>query len=99
VNAPVAWSWARGEKGLTGGAGLPERRRSRAHGRGAQLTGGAGVSVGEGVARRAGDGSRGPRGTGGARGERWAGSGPAEGGEVFPFSFSISISFSFSIFL
>jgi hypothetical protein len=45
VNAPVAWSRARGEKGLTGGVGLPERGRSR--GRGARADGwGRGV-VGE----------------------------------------------------
>jgi hypothetical protein len=100
VNAPVAWSRARGEKGLTGGVGLPERGRSR--GRGARADGwGRGV-VGEGVAQA--------RGKWAAWAVREGRSASVRGGEVgwirpsrgdrFPFfSFSISISISFSIFL
>jgi hypothetical protein len=99
VNAPVAWSRARGEKGLTGGAGLPERRRSR--GRGARTDGwGRGVGGGRGRAML-GCLDRGrERGEGRARAREvaWVGSGPAEG-EGFPFFFFyFYFFFSFSPF-
>jgi hypothetical protein len=80
-------------KALTGGARLPGRERSR--GRGARADGwGRGVSGG---CERAAMGclGRGWEGSASAcareREAAWAGSGPAEGGFLFPFfSFSIS---------
>jgi hypothetical protein len=74
VNAPVAWSRARGEKGLTGGVGLPERGRSR--GRGARADG-----WGRGGGGGGGGGGRGCGGGGSRAGAREMGRVGREGGE------------------
>jgi hypothetical protein len=92
-----------GEKGLTGGARLPERAIARERGR-ARLTGGAGRSAGEEGARRAsgrvGDGPRGPRGREErGRAGRRGGLDPAQpGGEGFPFLFLFLFIFPFLFF-
>jgi hypothetical protein len=90
-----------GEKGLTGGAHLPERGRSRgseggaADGWGRPVNGG-GRSATRQWARDRWAAWAAREGGVRARGEeRWAGSGPAEGGSISFFSFSISISYVF----
>jgi hypothetical protein len=76
-----------GREKLTGRVGLPA---GAARGRGARLTGGAGVSDAGAGARfwaawaAGGRGGRGGRARGGVA---WAESGPVEGGFLSPFSF------------